>query len=121
MKPMKIATPVKAALHARPPASLSFMDSLPGITYADNTVSFTAPDFGAAYAGLNALMRVAGQGYQSVLFEVIRKQGNAPDLFRQYREALFNRWLDFESGRWSPPQAVPAEIQNAGKKFHGDN
>src|SRR5206468_1154017 len=40
MKPMKIATPVKTALHARPPASLAFMDSVPGITYAVHTVSF---------------------------------------------------------------------------------
>jgi hypothetical protein len=120
MKPMKLATPVKAALHARPPATLAFMDSVPGITYADNTVTFSAPDFGAAYTGLKKLMRVAGNGYTSVLFEVIRKQPNGPDLLRQYREALFGRWLDFESGRWSPPAVVPAELQNAGKKFHGD-
>jgi D-amino peptidase len=120
MKPMKIQTPVKAALHARPPASLAALDSVPGIDYHDNTVSFTAPDFGTAYAGLKKLMRVAGNGYQSVLMEVLRQQPNSPELLRQYREALFGRWLDFESGRWSPPPVVPAEIQNAGKKFFGD-
>jgi D-aminopeptidase len=121
MKPMKMATPVKASLHARPPANLAFMDSIPGLTYADNTVSFTAPDFGSAYNGIKKLMRAAGNGYTSVLFEVIRKQPNGPDIMRQYTEALFNRWLDFESGRWSPPQQLPPEARNAGKKFHGDS
>jgi len=97
------------------------MDSIPGLTYADNTVSFTAPDFGSAYNGIKKLMRAAGNGYTSVLFEVIRKQHNGPDIMRQYTEALFNRWLDFESGRWSPPQQLPPEARNAGKKFHGDS
>jgi D-amino peptidase len=121
MKPMKMATPVKAALHARPPADLSFMDSLPGITYADNTVSFTAPDFGTAYTGIRKLVRVATNGYQSVLIESLRNQPNGPELRRQYREALVNRWLDFESGRWSPPPVVPPEVQNAERKYHGDS
>ncbi|MBI4500951.1 MAG: M55 family metallopeptidase [Gemmatimonadetes bacterium] len=121
MQPMKMAAPVQAALHARPPANLAFMDSVPGISYADNTVSFTAPDFGSAYAGLKKLMRGAANGYTSVLMEVIRKQPNGPELLRQYREALFTRWVDFESGRWLPPPPVPAEIQNAGRKFHGDS
>jgi hypothetical protein len=118
MKPMKLATPVKAALHAHPPASLAFMDSVPGVAYANDTVSFTAPDFRSAYAGIRKLIRVATNGYQSVLLETIRRQPNGPELLREYQEALFTRWLDFESERWSPPAPIPPEIQYAGKTFY---
>jgi D-amino peptidase len=119
MKPMKLTNPVKAALHAHPPATLAFMDSVPGITYADNTVSFTATDFAAAYVGVKKLLGIATNGYQSVLFETLRRQPNGPELLRQYREALFVRWLDYESGRWSPPPVIPPELQNPGRKYHG--
>jgi hypothetical protein len=33
-----------------------------------------------------------------------------------YSDALFMRWMDYESGRWNPPAASPS----SNKTFHGD-
>src|SRR5688572_29983062 len=58
-KPMKIATPIRAALRAVPPASLEPLKGVPGITYADQTITFTAPTFRAAYDGVVGLVSAA--------------------------------------------------------------
>jgi hypothetical protein len=121
IKPITLSTPVKAALHARPPASLAVLDSVPGIDYQDNTVSFTAPDFEHAYRGIVSLVSVASQSAAiSTMREALRQQPNNAELQRAIGEFRVNRWLDYESGRWKPTPPVPAEIQNAGKKFFGD-
>jgi len=121
IKPTVLSTPVQAALHARPPASLAALDSVPGINYKDQTVSFTAPDFEHAYRGIVALVSVASQGAAiATMREALRLQPNNAELTRAIGEFRTNRWLDYESGRWTPPPVIPAEIQNAGKKFFGD-
>jgi len=118
MKVMKIATPVQAALRVVPPASLALLKAVPGINYSENRVDFTAPDFQAAYDGVIALIGVASRAYSQVLVETIRKRPDGPALMLEYNEELFNRWLDYESGRWSPPPPTSAP---AGKKYHGAN
>src|SRR5690242_3889531 len=50
-KVMTMTTPVQAGLHAVPPASLASLEGVPGIAYANQTVTFTAPDFKTAYDG----------------------------------------------------------------------
>jgi D-amino peptidase len=121
MKSMKIQTPVQAALHARPPGSLSVLDSVPGINYKDETVSFTAPDFEHAYRGIVSLVSVASlSGAASTMRDALRQQPNAAELMRSVGEFRINRWLDYESGKWKPAPPIPPEIQNAGKKFFGD-
>jgi hypothetical protein len=121
MKAMKLQTPIRAALHAHPPANLAILDSVPGLDYRDNTVTFTAANFRAAYTGLWKFMRIAATGYQSVMVEMLRQQPGGSQIQRAFSEKLMERWLDFESGRWSPPPPIPFEVQIAGKKFHGDN
>jgi D-aminopeptidase len=121
MKTMKMEGPVKAALHARPPGSLAALDSVPGINYSDNTVSFQAADFEHAYRGILALINVAGQAASlNTMRDALRQQPNGNQLMQTVGEFRMNRWLDAESGRWKPPAVIPAEIQNAGKKFFGD-
>ena len=118
MKPLKIKTPVAAAMKALPPGSLEMLKGVPGINYADSTVSFTAADFKGAYDGIQALMQVAGTvGALAVLQDVLRNQPNALELQVQFREGRINRWLDYESGRWKPTPAVP-RVQ---RRYHGDN
>ena len=115
-KVMTVATPMQAGLHAVPPASLAALKGIPGITYADQTVTFTAPDFRAAYDGVIALVGAARASYANVLQETIRKRPDGKQILAEYSDALFMRWMDYESGRWQPP-ATPVQT---GKTFHGD-
>jgi D-amino peptidase len=115
-KVLTVAAPMKAGLHAVPPASLAALQGVPGITYANETVAFTAPDFRAAYDGVLALVRVARTGYPQVLVETVRGLPDGKQVMATYSDALFMRWMDYESGRWNPPAASPS----SNKTFHGD-
>jgi D-amino peptidase len=116
-KSMKIATPIRAGLHAVAPASLASLQGVPGLAYKDETVSFTAPDFRAAYDGVLGLVRAARSGYTSVLAEQVRALPEGRKIMADYSDALFMRWMDAESGRWTPP---PPQPPSSGKTFHGD-
>jgi D-amino peptidase len=118
MKVITVTTPVQAALHAVHPASLTMMEGVPGINYANNTVSFTAPDFQAAYDGVSALVNVARAGYTSVLQETIRAHSAGAEINDRNRNDLFGRWMDVESGRYTPP---PRPQPQPGRRYHGSN
>lgn len=111
---MRLREPVTAQLHAVTPADLSMLAGVPGIDYADQRVTFRAPDFSAAYDGLVGLVTVARGGYASVLSETGRTMAG-PAFGPTYSDALFDRWLDFESGRWSAPRPSPSTPGT----FHG--
>ncbi len=113
---MRVSTPIRATLRAVPPASLEILEGVPGIDYADNTVSFPADNLRAAYDGLGALITVARNTYARVLVEQLRERGLMDELGPAYGEALSMRWLDFESGRWSPPEPDDAPRRS---KYHG--
>jgi len=115
-KVMTLATPMRAGLHAVPPASLASLKGIPGISYADETVTFTAPDFRAAYDGVIALVGAARASYSQVLQETVRAHPDGRKIMADYSDALFMRWMDYESGRWHPPAAVA----RGNKTFHGD-
>lgn len=104
---MRLGEPVVATLHAVPPADLSALADVPGLRYADQRVTFEASDFLSAYEGLRALVAVARGGYAGVMAEVGASLAG-PTFGLAYSDALFDRWLDFESGRWSRPEAPPA-------------
>ena len=115
-KVMNVATPMTAGLRAVPPASLAALKGIPGINYTDQTVTFTAPDYRAAYDGVIALVGVATSGYSQVLQETVRKQPDGKKIMADYGDALFMRWMDYESGRWQPPVATA----RGPKTYHGD-
>lgn len=115
-KVMTLATPMRAGLHAVPPASLASLKGIPGVNYADETVTFTAPDFRAAYDGVIALVGAARASYSQVLQETVRAHPDGRKIMADYSDALFMRWMDYESGRWHPPAAVA----RGNKTFHGD-
>ncbi len=104
---MRLEEPVTAQLHAVPPADLSVLEGVPGIDYADQRVTFEAADFGAAYQGLVELVTVARGGYSAVMAETGRSMAG-PAFGPSYSDALFDRWLDVESGRWNPPAPDPS-------------
>ena len=113
---MRVSTPIRATLRVVPPASLEILEGVPGIDYADNMVSFPADNLRAAYDGLGALITVARNTYAQVLVEQLRERGLMDELGPAYGEALSMRWLDFESGRWSPPEPDDAPRRS---KYHG--
>ena len=119
-KPMTLRGPIEAGLKAYAPASLAILEGVPGINYRDNTVTFSAPDFGAAYDGLVALINVARQSYSDIYREMFAARGEAEAqrMSREFSDRLFQRWLDVESGRWSPP---PLPRPAAGRRYHGAN
>ncbi|MGH7445381.1 MAG: M55 family metallopeptidase, partial [Longimicrobiales bacterium] len=117
MQVVTLATPVEAALHAVPPASLAVLSGVPGIDYADQTVTFTAPDFATAYDGLIALVTVARTGYAGVLQETLRAHPAGAEILGSNRVNLFARWMDVESDRWTAPSPEPA----AERTWHGAN
>jgi D-amino peptidase len=113
---MTLSTPLQAGLHAAPPASLASLDGVPGINYANETVTFNAPDFGAAYAGVIALVNAATPAFSRVLQETVRKRPDGKQIMAEYSDALFMRWMDAESGRWQAPPPQP----RANKAYFGD-
>lgn len=113
---MRLDEPVTAQLHAVLPANLAVLANVPGIEYADQRVTFEAADFGGAYAGLVGLVTVARTGYSSVMSETGRAMAG-PAFGPRYSDALFARWLDFESGRWVAAASEPG----AARTWHGFN
>ena len=117
-KVMTVNTPVRAALRVVPPASLAMLNGVPGISLSSDRkeATFVAPDFLAAYDGVVALIGVARLSYPQVQAEVVRAHQDSASIIRLQRERLMERWLDVESGRWSPPApATPAP----GRKYYG--
>lgn len=115
-KAMKIGAPIKAALKVVPPASLQVLEGVPGIDYKDDTVTFMAGDFQKAYDGLIELVGVATTNYNRLLVEILRADPAGAKLLSQFNDKLVERWLDYESGRWSPPAPEPPP---KGARYHG--
>ena len=113
---MRIDTPMEAAIHVVPPASLEILEGVPGIDYDDNRVTFSAADLREAYDGFVRLVGVARTGYQSVLLEQVRAASNGQSVLQGYTDALFDRWLDFESSRWQPASSGSPPT---GGRYHG--
>jgi D-amino peptidase len=115
-KVMKIRGPIEASLHAVPPASLQVLEGVPGIDYENETVTFMATDFQEAYDGLIELIGVATTNYSRLLVETLRSTPEGSRLLTEYNDKLVGRWLDFESGRWTPPAPEPPL---EGQRYHG--
>lgn len=116
-KVMKVITPITTTLRAVPPASLRVLDGVPGIQYADNSVTFVANDLRDAYDGLQELVNVARVAYLNILMEQLRDRRDWQEIRGRFRNALDERWLDYESGRWEPEERAgdPKEP----RQYHG--
>ncbi|HSF15131.1 MAG TPA: M55 family metallopeptidase [Vicinamibacteria bacterium] len=117
-KVMRVNTPIRASLRAVPPASLRFLDGIPGIDYRDDTLTFVTGDLREAYDGLVEIVGLARVGYVDVLQEVVRNHPDGDAIFAEYSEALSRRWFDQESGRYQRPAADSGETSSL-QRFHG--
>ena len=114
-KSMKVSTPITAGLRAVYPADLSMLDGVPGIQYADSTVTFAADSMAAMYKTWLKLVGVATSGYNRIFQRTVAQEGNAA-LMTKFGHNLEKAWFDYESGRYTPP---PPRTPPAGKKYHG--
>ena len=114
-KSMKVSTPIQAGLRAVYPADLSMLDGVPGISYADSTVTFQSESFAQVYKDWLKLIGVATSAYGRIFQRTVAAEGNAA-LMTKFGHNLEQAWFDYESGRYVPP---PPRTPPAGKKYHG--
>lgn len=117
-KAMRVNTPIFAGLHAVPPASLGFLEGVPGLDYRDDTFTFVVDDMRAAYEGLVEVVGLATLGYVALLRESIGDHPAEGEIMSAYGEALSRRWFDQESGRYQAPEPQPAGVSGL-RRFHG--
>ena len=115
---MRVSAPIFASLHAVPPASLRFLEGVPGVDYGDDTYTFLAGDMREAYDGLVAVVGLARVGYSSLLQEVVAGRADGSEVFTAYGDALRRRWFDQESGRYERPDEG-AGLAEGLRRFHG--
>ena len=116
-KAIHLTLPIKAQLKAVYPARLDQLDGVPGITYEDQTVTFSAENFQEAYDGITALISVATRGYIRLLANVLNNQENAEKIRKEYVEKIDSIWVEVESGLWKPP--TPPEKEETKRKYFG--
>jgi len=100
-KVVRVTSPVTVTVRAVPPATLAGIAKLPGVAYADESVTFTAPALDVAtFDRLIAIVIVATDGgrYQ-LLRERLGATADGRAILFGNEEAFFARWLDHESGR----------------------
>jgi D-amino peptidase len=117
-KVTRVNTPIFASLHAVPPASLRFLDGIPGIDYEDDTLTFVTDDMRAAYDGLVEIVGAATVGYLGILQETVGSRPEAGEIFAAYGDALSRRWFDQESGRFERPEPGSGGT-DAIQRYHG--
>ena len=109
-KSMPLAAPIQAAVRVVPPASLAVLQGVPGIKYSDNRVDFEATDYKGVFDGWYALIGVATRAYPALLMEMLTERPDGPAMRLEFSNRLFARWMDYESGRWTPP-ARPKPVE----------
>jgi len=114
---MRVSLPLTAGVKAVPPASLAMLDGIPGVAYADSTLSFPADSLAHAYEVIGKLVGAAGGGYATVLSRTLRAHPAGPDVMSRFSTELSKTWFDYESGRWKPP--APRAAPDTGRKYHG--
>lgn len=106
--------PVKVSVRAVPPANMTWIKNMPGINYANETVSFSAPDFVQAYPGMNTLVRAITFSLNTYMNQPFTQLANAKQLENDGRKELFRIWMDAEAGRPLPTKPDPAAAQYNG-------
>ncbi|MBN2414384.1 M55 family metallopeptidase [bacterium] len=117
MKSAALTGPVTASLRVQPPADLSLLAGVPGIDYHDETVTFTADDFGAAYDGIRAFMRVAQAGYINIAAELFLGQGQ--DAFMQFKDAIFDEWQKAALEKSETPSQEQGASTGSERRYFG--
>lgn len=99
-KPLRVSTPVHAALRAVPPADLSALRDVPGVNYVDGEVRFDAPNLEAAGRGLSALREIAVEmGEGPIMDEILKSMPNWSEIHHSMEAGFWQRWIELETER----------------------
>jgi D-amino peptidase len=113
---MQATLPLKVGLRAVPPANLSHLAGLPGIQYADSTVTFPVDSLKHGYDVLISLVGIATREYTRLLTRALRDRPDGPTIMGAFQNQVSQTWFDYESGRWKAPPPPPPP---APRKHHG--
>jgi len=97
-KAVRLTEPITATLQVKPPADLSLLANVPGVDYRDQSVTFVAEDFQAAYDGMRGLMTVAQYGLYDIAAGILFAQGQ--ESFTAFKDGVFEAW---RKGVQEPP------------------
>jgi hypothetical protein len=92
-------------------------EGIPGIDYADSTLTFRADSLRHAYEVLGKLVGAATGGYMRILRQSLAAHRAGPEVMSAMQQNLLRTWFDYESGRWKAPAPPPAPAE--GRKYHG--
>lgn len=114
-KVMRTEGPLRIAVRAVPPASLSWLEGMPGIDYENETVSFIAQNIADAFTGMLSITSALAFSYSEAQL-ALNAQPDAQKLKQLGAEELYRIWLDAESGKTkpNPPHASPPK-----EHYHG--
>lgn len=98
-KVVKAITPVKMTVRAFPPADLSWLADMPGVQYRDQAVSFSAPDFQAAYRGMQPIGVAAYQAFFKTTQAALEAHPDAKKIEFRAVEDLMRVWRETETAR----------------------
>lgn len=104
---MSVRRPVNVAVRAVPPASMAWLEGMPGVSYADETVSFVAQDIFGAFRGMTPVITALNFSFHDAETSAFRALPQAEKLGAQGIEELFRRWFAAESGAPSSPGVAP--------------
>ncbi|MBL8267046.1 serine hydrolase, partial [Steroidobacter sp.] len=114
-KVMSARNPLQVTVRAVPPASMTWLKGMPGLTYDNEAVSFTSDGILAAYRGIRPVVTALSYSFASAERSGFNALPNAKALRVEGMQELYRRWLAAESGEPPTPPKAPAKD----KEYHG--
>lgn len=96
---VKARRPLAVTVTAFPPASLAWLEGMPGIAYSDQVVTFSAPDAETAYKGMQVIGTAAMYGYSDALYRAIHKHPDAKQIELHAVAEWDEKWANSERER----------------------
>lgn len=113
---VRLTGPFNVAVRAVAPANMKWLKGMPGVQYADETVTFSANDVVAAYRGIGPIVTALAFSFADAESSVVDRLPNAPALRQQGMQELYRRWFAAESGQASA--TASSETQST-RQYHG--
>lgn len=96
---MRAAMPLEVSIRAVPPASIAWLENMPDVDYADETLTFVADDIVDAHRKMKPVLAALNVSLTETWLHAFRSQPDAGKYDAQGIIELFRRWLEAESGR----------------------